>query len=254
MITNVGVQKEYQLVESLNNKKFKELDDSMQKVIRYMYAKVQDDDVITSGIMEDYIKPDLFVSINGKKKTISLKTGVNTIIHQEQILDFCKFLKECGVSETTIKTILYFHYGDGTYDGSGEERLSYAVLRARLEKHIQAANIELNTDRKLVVDLVYRFLIKGKKEENPEADYIIYQGDKGFYIIVHKDQVLRYSETCKYDFLESLHIGPILFRPHARYYNKQIKSVRRREKVEFYWPRILQDFIYIGTHYINRDS
>lgn len=37
--------------------------------------------------------------------------------------------------------------------------------------------------------------------------------------------------------------------PHARYYNKEIKSEKRRQKLECYWANLSSDISYISSRY-----
>ena len=247
MINNIGENKEFLLVKYVNNKSFEQLNDNFKKIVKNLFPSVQKNDVLYAGMVDEYIKPDFYIQFGTEKKYISLKTGVNTTVHQEYIYDFCKYLIARGISKATIKTILLYHYGDGTLDGTGDERWSYATMRKNLEEAFPKANEELNSNRQLVVDLIERFVFKGRNPENIEADYV-YHGEIESGYLVSKNQVLRHAEIKTYDFYETLHIGPILFRPHARYYKKAIRKEKYRQKADFYWPNIISDFIYMQRY------
>ena len=178
-----------------------------------------------------------------------MKSGNNTIVHQEYINNFIKLLRDYGFNDYSLKTILYFQYGDGTLDGTGKERMSYATLRKKLENAFIISNKTLNHNKKIVIEMVDRFLFKGSHDDYITADYL-YHGDVYFGNIVSRSQVMKHLEFKNWDFYEALHIGPILFRPHARYYKKEIKRPSYRSRVEFYWPTLLSDMHYIRTHYI----
>lgn len=245
---NKGEQQENIMVQNLNNHHYKDLIPNLRNIVEAMFPDIKEDDLITASLIEGYIKPDFSVTVNNVTHYVSMKSGVNNIVNQEYIQNFCKLLKEKGISSDTIRVILYFHYGDGTYDGSGKERMSYTQLRSRLERYIPSANEELNRNKDLVMELIHRFLFKGTKEENIEAEFI-YDGELESGIILSRDQIMRHCEHKNWDFYEALHIGPFLFRPHARYHGREIKNKIYRERIEFYWPNMLNYFRYISTHY-----
>ena len=249
MNVNVGEQREMMIVEALNNRKIKDLEENLRNMVKFIFPEAKPSDVVKAKLSEGMIKPDFSVTVNEETHYVSMKSGINTIFHQEYIDNFSEFLKEKGMKEHTIKTIRYFQFGDGTFDGSGAERMSYTELRSKLEHHTPLANRDLNKDRKLMVELVNRFVFKGSHEDNIEADFI-YEGDINYGQIISRSQVLKHLERKNWDFLESLHIGPILFRPHARYYKKAIKHQSSRLRIEFYWPNLSSDMAYIKSHYL----
>lgn len=249
MSYNSGEQKETIISRNINNKLFKNLDNNSKVIVSTIFPNVKPEDTLISGIVEDYIKPDIYITLNGETHYISIKSGVSNNVHQEYLDRFCELIKSMGISDRTIETIKLFHYGDGTTDGSGSEISSDITIRKNLEDRFKEANLELNKDRKFVVDLVHRFIFKGTREENIEADYI-FHGEPNFGIIVSKNQVLKQVEIKRYDFYENIHIGPIMFRPHCRSGHKSSRYPMYRQKMDFYWPNYLSDLNYIKDHYI----
>ena len=247
---NQGELKESQIVANLNEKQVNQLSLNLQNIVRTIFPKCRENDMVFAKQIEGTMKPDFSITIGGETHYVSMKSGSNTIVHQEYINNFIKILKGYGFSEYVFKTILYFQYGDGTLDGTGTERMSYATLRKKLEKAFVIANKELSNNRRAVFELVDRFLFKGSHEEYIPADYL-YHGDVDYGIIISRKQMLKHIEYKDWDYLEALHIGPILFRPHARYYKKSIKKESYRSRVEFYWPNLLPDIIYIKKHYLS---
>ena len=246
---NLGELKESQIVFELNDNKFKTLSPNLQNMIRFIFPKCSDDDIIQAKQIEGTMKPDFSVAVNDETHYVSMKSGVNNIVHQEYIKNFIILLRKYGLSDYVLKTVLYFQYGDGTLDGTGAERMSYATLRAKLENAFKKSNRELNNSKKTVIELVDRFLFKGSHDEYIPADYL-YHGDVDHGVIVSRNQVMKYLEYKDWDFYEALHIGPVLFRPHARYYKKKIKNPSYRARVEFYWPNLSENMDYIKTHFL----
>ena len=249
MAYNHGEQKEKIISDKINKKLFKNLDGNSKMIVSTIFPHVKPNDMLISGIVEEYIKPDIYIALNDETHYISIKTGVSNNLHQEYLDKFCTVLKEKGISDKTIRTIRLFHYGDSTTDGTGKEIKSDITIRKELEEDFKEANIELNKDRKIVVDLIYRFIFKGTKKENIEADYI-YHGEPNYGIIVSKNQVMKQVEMKTYSFYNNIHIGPVMFRPHSRSSHKSEKYPMYRQKMGFYWPNFINDLKYIKDHYI----
>ena len=249
MTYNKGQLLELKIVELLNGCKFENLPTNLKNLVNFIFPNSQNDAVIKAELIEGTMKPDFSISVSDETHYVSMKSGVNNIVHQEYIKNFIAILREYGFSDTVLRTVLFFQYGDGTYNGTGKERMSYATLRKKLEKAFVIANEELNRNRKAVIELVERFLFKGSHEDYIPADYI-YDGDINIGIVVSRSQIMKHIECRDWPFLEALHIGPILFRPHARYYKTKVKKEAYRARVEFYWPNLLNDLSYIKSHYL----
>ena len=246
---NHGEFKETQIVEKLNGNKYKELPLNLQNMVRFIFPSCKEDDVIKCKLITETMKPDFSISIGEEIHYVSMKSGINNILHQEYIKNFINLLRSYGFSDYVLKTVLYFQFGDGTLDGSAEERISYEELRLKLKKPFKKSNEELNANRRAVVELVDRFMFKGSHEEYITADYL-YHGSVDYGLIVSRTQFLKHLEVHDWSWCEAIHIGPLLFRPHARYYKTKVKNESYRRRVEFYWPNLLPDMEYIRLHYL----
>ncbi len=248
MHKNVGLLKEEELVLSLNEKRVSELSRNLRYMIKEMYGLIDENSLVKAELIEGFKKPDIKVSINDDAHYISIKSGRSDVVHQENIMKFCMFLRDKGISNRTISTILYFQYGDGTKDGSGKERMSYEELIFRLKDRIKEANEELNKDRDFVWDVILRTTFKGTMDDSPLADYI-YHGDVSFGVIASINQVYRHCSRRDWKFYNNLHIGPLHIRPHARYFNKPVKKEESRQKMDFAWINLNADIDYISSRY-----
>ncbi|MCR4879903.1 MAG: hypothetical protein K5906_02985 [Bacilli bacterium] len=248
MNTNKGIFAEEEMALLFNDKKFLELSNNSKHIIRTMFGHVEDNDVIKCSRLDNAMKPDLSFTINNVTHYLSMKTGSNGIVHQEKLDFFCDHLKEIGISDRTIETIRLYHYGDKTTDGTGEERFSFRRVVFALDARIQEANKELNQNRDFVVHMLNRFLFKGREKENITAEFI-YHGDKEFGVIVTRKQVLMHIKLHTYEFLENLHIGPLLIHPHARYVGKKTFNKEKRSIIEFHWPNLFTALRKISYRY-----
>lgn len=137
MATNHGFLKEDEMVVHLNNKKLKDLTNNCRNLIKELFGALDDDALIACTKTEGSVKPDLIIECNGKTRYLSMKSGRSEIVHQEIVKNFVLFLRSLGVSKRTQQTILLFHFGDGTMDGSAKERMSYERIRMLLADRIK---------------------------------------------------------------------------------------------------------------------
>jgi hypothetical protein len=184
----------------------------------------------------------------GETKYVSIKTGNATVIHTEYIKTFCIFLREHGISNRTLQTILLHHYGDGTLDGSGTFRYSSMEIKEKLKERIKEANEELNQSKDLVLKVLERCLISGVCEDAIRIDGL-YFGDEKNGQIVTRNMLIRYIKNGDWSWTENLHIGPMHIRPNARYAHSEVKSDFKRSKTYIYWPNLSDDIAYIARKF-----
>lgn len=248
MATNDGVLKEDEMIALFNGKKVSELTHNAHTALKELFGVLENDEVITCERIPGFIKPDFSITYGGRTHYISMKSGASEIVHQENIKKFILFIRQFGVSVQTQKTILYYQYGDGTYNGTGQTRMSYEALRHRLEKKIKQANEELNSNKELIMAVLKRCVFKGTSEEHQEADFI-YCGDRDYGVMTSETQIEKHVSRRSWFWFKNLHIGPLHFRPHARYYKKVIKDPEARHKIEFVWPHLSSELNYISSRY-----
>ena len=248
MIIDIGIYKEEEMALLFNGKKYEELSNNSKTIIRNMFGHIRNDSIIECKRVDGFMKPDLVFTINGESHYLSMKSGSNGIVHQENIFNLCDHLKTIGISKYTIDTILLFHFGDGTLDGTGKKRYPYKDVVHSLRKRIDYANKELNSNRRFVLHMVNRFIFKGTKDDNIQAEYV-YHGDDEYGIIASRKQILMHTKMHKYEYLDNLHIGPLIMHPHARYVNGPIKSQKKRNTIEMHWANYFETLRKITTRY-----
>ena len=248
MSSNRGFDNEKLIAEALNGKKFSEINRNLQTMVRDMFGYQDDEEVISAFQIDSMFKPDISITYKGQTKYVSIKSGTAKVFHGENIKSFILFLRSKGVSKETQKTILLFQYGDGTLDGSGKKRLDSYEAREWLHKQIKKANMELNSNPDLIDSVLERTMYQGLDESAPAVDFI-YFGTPEYGVVVSKKQIHTYVSQRGWRYYDNLHIGPIFIKPHARYANRQIVSVERRERVRCYWPDLMSDLDRISKRY-----
>ena len=248
---NEGFLHEEKMVHNLNDKKYSELNPNLKNLIFELFGNVEEDTLIKCELVHGFAKPDFLIQIEDEKRYVSMKSGNASIIHCGYLDNFVKILRGYDISEKTIETIVKFYHGDGTIDGSGGYEMSYKELLELLKDDIADANKELNSNPRLVLQLVNRFMFKGLNPDLPPAD-VIYHGDYKSGVMVTKSQVDSHIKRKNYSGLYNLHIGPLLIRPNHRY-RENTKAGKNDEskRIVLDWAFIIDDMNYIHDHYVN---
>ncbi|MCQ3035189.1 MAG: hypothetical protein MJ248_03115 [Bacilli bacterium] len=248
MLTKSGISNEDEFVEKVNGKKYGELNNNLQYFIAHLFPYVSDDDMLYCFKTEDYIKPDICIKWKDKEEFISLKFGMSDGIHGESLLTFLDFLKSLGLEQEYIKTIQLFAYGDGTTDGTGEVRKNGIEVRYELKDEIFKLNKRLNQDKDFIKKVIERLLFKGVNPLAQKARYI-YHGNTEYGDFVSSSQIMKHIDNKSWAFMDCPHIGPVVFRPHARYSQKTIRNEKYRHELKFSWPNLLPDMRYMNRRY-----
>ena len=249
MNTTIGILNEEKMCETINDKKFDDLNQNLQYFMYYLFPRIDKSKKIKCFQTENFTKPDICISQEKELKFVSLKYGQSETLHNENIQTFVKFLKECGISDYTIETYLLYHYGDGTTDGTGKRRLSSIQVRFMYDERIRKMNDEFNKSKDFIKKVADRVMFQGVNPDASKAEFI-YHGDKDYGVFVSRNQYMRHIEKKNWDFMQTcVHIGPFVVRPHARYSNKEILNEDHRHTVVINYPRFVQDLLYISSRY-----
>jgi hypothetical protein len=247
---NKGFYEETRMINALNNKKYKSLNNNLKCFLdeTFGYGFIKKNDVMYASKVNGFYKSDISITVRNETKNVSIKSRKAEVIHEERIKSFILFLRSLGVSTETQKTILLHQYGDGTLDGTGTKRMCYEELHYVMSDRIKKANEELNSNKELVRIFVEHCLFIGVIE-NPVIADCVYHGTIEFGVCATREKIIKHVMRKNYNFYNNLHIGPILFRPHARYVDKVATDESRRHRVECYWPHLAEDIDYISTRY-----
>lgn len=248
MHKNIGRLKEDEFVAAINGKRAEDLSHNLKHILREIFGLFDGNEIIKCGLVDKLQKPDFYIEYKGNKKYISLKTGRAETVPQEGLKQFLAYLRSWNLSVESQKTFLYYHFGDGTMDGSGKERMAYFDLIKILAPRIEALNKELNQNKDFIKDVIHRMVFKGSVDTNIQADYV-YFGDVNYGVVCSEAQIFKHVDRRDWGYMDNPHIGPIQFRPHARYINSQIKKEKSRWKVDFWWANLSADLEYIAERY-----
>ena len=236
---NIGISNEYNIVKAYNGKKFKELNSFQKEFMKELFSSLDDESVITASKFTKTAKPDIYLSCGNQIKFISIKSGKTDSVHFEKIKDFILFLRKNGISKETQKTLLLFHYGDGTLTGSGKIRKPFNELIVDLKDKIEKANLELNSSF-IIEKTFYRACIDGNEYRSNSVDYFYY-GDEKYGVYISKEKLLSFILRKRHYTYYSPHIGPMTIQPYLRDVNYKSKNTFKRDYLQIKWHYFLAD-------------
>lgn len=211
---NYGILIEKEIVEYLHGKKINELNNYWKTNIAKIFLSYDGDDYIFAKRIARRSKVDIEIRINSSVKYIGIKSGEHNSFHGEDVFKFVNFLAEIGISRRTLKILLFYHFGDGSLDGSGKIRLSAEELKIKYGKFIEEANNELNQPQ-VIEKVVRRVVLQGTNKNERIIDYLYY-GDVNFGYIISREDIIRYIKYHKYGMIKGLHFGPLNYQPYKR--------------------------------------
>lgn len=234
-----GFKNEIDIVEYLNNKQFKDLNNNMQDFLSFAFNKqISNNEIIFSGKISKVecknTKPDIWITIGNQTKNISIKKGSANSTHQEPFDDFCKFLESINISNNTINNLKLYHYGDDTLDGSGETRLEAKDAMLRYYNEILSANTELNTKENLI-KILNRILFAGVFF-NPIITDITYHGTVDYGVYASREEIIDYLiDNADISKMSGIKFSVLTYQPWTRDVKRKAAHPERRFSMQVKW-------------------
>lgn len=254
MPNNLGIFKEDQMVYFLNNNEISCLNQNLKNLLQSLFGIIDDRKKVYCEKTFNYIKPDLKITYDNECHFVSMKSGSSTGVHVEDLDTFMTFLRDLGVSRKTQETLLLFHYGDGTMDGTGEKRYRQIEVSLKMQEQLWEANKELNEDKEFIKKVFNRCLFQGL-DPNAFAADALYFGTYEYGAVATRRQIEKHIDKKDWSYIrDNPHIGPLFIIPRARYTEKKEltdEDKKYRNKVQLYWPHLREDIEYISKRYSN---
>ena len=234
---NIGIENENQIIRALNDKTIDELSENFKEPIRSMYKYYKDGEKLIVKKVSNWIgcKTDITIQIHNYYHNVSIKSGFGPAVHEEEFDSFFTFLKSLNISQETLDTIKFYHYGDGTLDGSGKKTLRLDEFKEKYKERIAKANEELSNEE-IVKAVIFRCVVKGRNERNQEINYFYY-GNVEEGIFLKRDHLLEYGPklNCYYD--TAIHFGPLSYNQkiHKRL---TLENGKYAQFSQLVWPNI----------------
>lgn len=228
-----GLKNEHNIANYLCGKRIFELNDHWRNIIFRMFDELDGDDIIYCEKILRNLKEDLMVVTHGQKRTISIKCGNIVTVHCEKIRSFCDYLIHLGFTEEQVRILFLYHYGDGTIDGTGTERVGADVLRRKYHDEIKAFN-NLTHQKNILRPMLDRILSYGTINQKGHVDYLYY-GTLNNGKIYNMKQFMEYLISRNYDKNESIHFGPFIYCPQNRNLKDPTKDPIDRHYTSLKW-------------------
>lgn len=241
-----GYENEEEFASYLNGKTFGRVNPIFQDLLLAIYGRIDFSDTISCFVSYSKRKADIYVKVNGEVRGISIKKGVKNSVHVESLDQFCDFLHENGVSKKIIQEIRYYHYGDGTTDGTGEKRLCTCEYKIGREGILKEINRVLN-DRSLLFKAIRRFVLQGNNSMY-EISAIIY-GVVDDFVYITREEIQYIIMKNRNIVTDSLHFGPLFYQNMARNLNFNPKYEKNRDYVQIKWYHLSDDIIEVMATY-----
>ncbi len=245
-----GFDNENIIANYLNNKTFKDLNLNMKEFISWLFDfKISDNDIIYAGSVNKPIgerknpKPDIWIKVNSIIKNISIKEGSGNSVHQEPFSEFCEFLTSIGVEDDILNNLKFYHYGDDTIDGTGENRYSTATLKNSYKNKIQLVNSKLNANPFL--DKVLNRILFAGTLKNPIYVDVCYHGDINNGIWATRNEILDYLKNNMPNEMSGIMFSSLTYQPWTRDEHRTARHPERRMVMQVKWGSMAKDFIKI---------
>jgi len=239
-----GFANETEIINYINNKQyFDNLNDNMQDFISFLF---ECDDLsgcrMYASKPTGTVKPDIAIRIDNVTKYISVKKGAGNSVHQEQLVQFVSFLDVCGVSEHIINYLKEFHYGDGSTDGNGGDRIRASQWQAQNLSKIIQINAALNTPNMLLESL-NRFLFVGNLPNAPVVD-IVYHGNIEHGLWASREEIIEFLIPNQNN-ATTVHFSNLTYQVWNRNLNYNPNTAGRRHVMQIKWASMTDDLINI---------
>lgn len=237
-----GFENENELIKYLNNKNVKNLNNNIKNFIFFLFGNIDEESTIQATSGKSGQKPDMIIAIDDKIKRISIKKGTGNSVHQEKIDVFVEFLMSINIPNEIINKLLRFHWGDGTSDGTGAQRVSSSYYKQQFPEEIEIINEEFNKGKN-IKEFIYRFILQGKSSDYDIVDALYYGNVKEGHW-ASREEIVDYAINNIFS-LSTVHFGPLTYQIWNRCLNFNPKTENRRNVMQVKWGSLLNDLLNI---------
>ena len=235
---NKGIANELDFVSLFDKKLVKELDSNSRELLYSLFNQLDENDHIECWKSKFYEKADIKIRIKDDIKGISIKMGERNSVHQEHVDDFCTYLLNIGVSQDIVNK--FQNYIKGIINGEAVDTLNYK--KEKQEEIIEIKNAL--ADLYVKVNLIIRFLFKGKENQPYDADAIIH-GTKDQYLWATKSEILDYLIKYPDGKTVNVKVGPLFIQCRNRNLKCNDKSINAQKYIQAKWYNLEKDLYYI---------
>lgn len=241
---NYGYQNELDFVNLFNEKYLYELDDNSQYFLKDLFGDIIDsNEKIICWKNKANQKTDIFIKFKNYVKGVSLKCGQSNSVHAEGLQYFKLYLEKLNIPYKIIDKYVDYHYGymrDENGEKLFDKPLSSDEYKKLYQEEIDIFNQYINKT-KIIVDMIDRFLIRGKNSEY-DIDALVSGTVDDYVWILKYDIYDLILSNMRFD-LTSPHIACMTIGPKKRDINRDSKNKHDRYIVSIKWNFIRENII-----------
>mgnify|MGYP001405800154 CR=1 FL=1 len=249
---NSGLENEKALIAALDGKNIASLTKPLRELANSLFPNSDGVLRCKKGFVHE--KPDLVLTLGSLDRFVSVKSGRSISVHEESLLTLIPFFRSLGIPEHILKTLVYFHYGDGTLDGTGPTRFTSNDLRRVCNGYFKEAAKTL-TDRRYMIPFFERFVFRGIDPDGREVDAVYYGNpDRGVY--ASRQEIIDSVIKNPYRHTGTINLGPLTYQPAVRNFYGYGEEEKRRNEAEIKWRGLAFDLgdIRKSEHYARHPS
>jgi len=234
---NQGIENEFLLIKKLNGVLVSTLKGPLREFVHFLFPGQEGILTCQKGYFHE--KPDLILTLNGEIKFISVKSGRSISVHEESLTTIIPFLRSLGVDNHILKTIVYFHYGDGTLDGTGPTRFTSNDLRRVMNSYFLEASHYLSK-KEIVFPCLERFVFRGLEINGRRVDAVYYGNDVRAAFASREEIFALFARSARRH-TGTINIGPFTYQPAVRNFYGYGNEEKRRNESEIKWRGLYFD-------------
>lgn len=235
-----GIKNELDFVLMINGKKLNNLPNNMQDLICTIFKDVKSDSKIICWKSKYFEKADIKIKIDSVIKGISIKSGNNSSIHQENINSLNPFLLKIGLDNYVIN--LLNNYLQGYVNNERVKASTYCEYHKEEMKSLENSF----NDYYIKTNLLLRFIFQGTEIHKYDCDAIIL-GTPVSFVWATKNEILEYlvNSGKETNSKSSIPIGRLTLKSYDRNLRGNQNKTNCQDDIQIKWINIKQDLEYI---------
>lgn len=211
----IGLHNEEDLIHYLNGKRLAVLNEKWKQHISAMFPFIVPEDVIYARKFPDHkAKPDIIIRVRHTCVYVSVKSGKNPSIHQEDFFAFSRFLSRNSVDKRTLRIIQFYHFGETKKLNNNGVPFTREELQEQFSEYILWANNQLNR-LSLIDAVINRAVIRGADSRRTAIDYLYY-GSLQEGILLSREEIFTSVRQIIDHQDRPIHFGALNYQPAGR--------------------------------------
>ena len=233
-----GIKNELKFAQIFNNKRIKDLPINYQELILKIFNNVDSNSKIECWKSKYLEKSDIKIKINNNVKGISIKTGNECSMHQENKYQFYNFLSKIGIDIEIINKFDNFMLG--YLNGQKVDAKTY------INANIQDINMIKKSLNNYYIKnkLLIRFIFQGTERQQYDCTALIY-GTPDNFLWATNNELMSYLQKYKENDQTYITISALNIKCYDRNLTNNPKRSEKSNDIQVKWYSIKEDLLYI---------